>query len=351
MDTLLLRLVVLLGCLGWAHSLSCGSAGNWTIISSQSALAQYANCTQFLGSVSINGSDVSDLSPLHSLTSVQLAVEITNTKLFNLQGLSSLQSIGDKFFIHSNPSMAALDGLAVQVVTGGIFIYDLPVLKSISSLKFLNYINPNGSAQYPFGLSIYRNPALSSLDGLQNLKTIGNSFFLGDLPLISDFTGLPANITTVNFTLSSLSTVASFKAFPPLAAVPGTSGVAVTISSMSVSTLDGLVVPTISNLTISSNSQLTSIAALKSSTLNGPAVTITQNNYLCDYSGINTTALAIRGGIINIANNCGSSTVGSVLGPTPTGLLSLPSSGRSTVPGFFVALVASLTVYFATAHL
>ncbi len=104
------------------------------VISSQYELnnfeIQYVN-----GDLTISGTDIVDLSPLASLTSVKGALIISeNPLLTNLEGLNSLLEVGF-LSIDNNPNLVTIDGLNALIECGGMYIGEN---KSLETIKCFN---------------------------------------------------------------------------------------------------------------------------------------------------------------------------------------------------------------------
>src|SRR5690606_5725923 len=103
----------------------------------------YPNCTEVSGNLTIQGANITDLTPLSNLTSVGEYLFIySNSNLTNLDGLSNLTSVGGYLLIGSNSNLTNLDGLSNLTSVGGY-------------------------------LDIYNNLSLTNLDGLNNLTSVG----------------------------------------------------------------------------------------------------------------------------------------------------------------------------------
>ena len=76
--------------------------------------------TEIKGNLTIEGSDIYDLEPLLTLTSVDGDLSIyKNPALTNLDGLSNLTFVGGALGIEYNPSLTNLDGLSKITSVGG----------------------------------------------------------------------------------------------------------------------------------------------------------------------------------------------------------------------------------------
>lgn len=83
------------------------------------------------GSLTISGNDITDLSPLSSLTSIKGALIIQgNDKLKAIFGLNALIEIGF-LRIKDNPSLEVIDGFSALEKCGGMTIYDNGALGTI----------------------------------------------------------------------------------------------------------------------------------------------------------------------------------------------------------------------------
>src|SRR5690606_16612386 len=73
----------------------------------------YPNCTEVSGNLTIQGANITDLTPLSNLTSVGGFLRIySNSNLTNLDGLSNLTSVEGFLQILYNSSLTNLDGLS-----------------------------------------------------------------------------------------------------------------------------------------------------------------------------------------------------------------------------------------------
>ncbi|MEZ4934061.1 MAG: putative metal-binding motif-containing protein, partial [Saprospiraceae bacterium] len=127
---------------------------------SQAAVDAWPSCfTTISGNLTINGADITDLSPLSALTSVGVGLLIYNNgMLANLNGLSSLNSVGG-LIIQNNSTLANLNGLSALTSVGGIF-------------------------------DIYNNGTLSNLDGLSALTSVGGDLYIQSNSALTDCCGI-----------------------------------------------------------------------------------------------------------------------------------------------------------------
>jgi len=152
-------------------------------------------------------------------------------------------------------------------------------------------------------VSVYNNPKLASLNGLQNLKNVGALLEISNNPLLKDLTGLPQGVTARNITLKNNAILTDISALSTFKS--GDAGCALEITSnKALSNLNGMSgITKIGNLIIKSNGALSDVSALKSATIAGPIVEITNNGKLCEFSGVNTTASKVAGAKVEYA--CG----------------------------------------------
>src|SRR5690606_20292603 len=124
----------------------------------------YPNCTEVSGILTIQGANITDLTPLSNLTSVGGYFIIGSTSdLNNLDGFSNLTSVGRFLRIESNPNMTNLDGLSNLTSVGG-YSY----ISSNSSLTDLDGLsNLTSVGAY---LVIYSNYSLTDISGLENIN-------------------------------------------------------------------------------------------------------------------------------------------------------------------------------------
>ena len=102
-----LPLVVMLSTATTASAQVCDS-----LFLTTQAQVDAVSCTSVTGALAIYGSDITDLSPLSSVTSVGGALRIyLNPLLTNLDGLDAITSVGVELLILNNSVLTNLDGL------------------------------------------------------------------------------------------------------------------------------------------------------------------------------------------------------------------------------------------------
>ena len=124
----------------------------------------YPNCTEIEGAVTISGNNITNLNGLSVLTSIKNQLSIDSCiSLTSLTGLENLESI-EQIWILNNPSLLNLQGF------------------------------PNDSISFYF-LGIVNNDALTSLSGLEGVKTVFN-LFIGENDALVSLSGLE-NLTKI----------------------------------------------------------------------------------------------------------------------------------------------------------
>jgi len=154
------------------------------------------NYTRITGNIDIglpnNQSNISDLSPLSSLTSVGGDFNMGwLTSLPNLNGLQNLERIEGSQAVIQASIIVNLNGLtSLNYVANRFSIFG----SSIESLNGLSNLTTIGNLEI-------RNSKIENLNGLTNLISLEGIFLGGNINLIN-FSGL-SNITNLNFLTSS----------------------------------------------------------------------------------------------------------------------------------------------------
>ena len=94
-------------------------AGNKTLASQADVIAFGAIFTDITGNLTISGADITDLTPLSTLTSVGGNLKLLfNSKLKNLDGLSGITSVGSGVRVQGSPTLANTYDKTVLVPLG-----------------------------------------------------------------------------------------------------------------------------------------------------------------------------------------------------------------------------------------
>jgi hypothetical protein len=148
-------------------------------------LNAFSRATQITGELTINGSNVLNLSGLASLTRVTSDFTISNnTTLQNVSALSALTNVGGILSISNNAALTSLAGLsALTAVGGNLDIQSHPALTTVGMTALetiggrLYFYNNNNAAMTTLDftsldrvaqLYIYANQNLTNLDAIRN---------------------------------------------------------------------------------------------------------------------------------------------------------------------------------------
>lgn len=150
---------------------------------------EYPQCRKIMGDVFINGSDISSLSGLSSINTIDgsLIIRYAN-ELTNLSGLDSLRTINGEFYIFNNNSLQDLTGLEmIDSLPDNLSIKDNQILSDLSGLNNLKKIGTNlivknndslrsiqalSALNSVFAVKISDNYLLENLEGLENIDSI-----------------------------------------------------------------------------------------------------------------------------------------------------------------------------------
>jgi len=203
----------------------------------------------------IMGADITDLSPLSQLISVEAILEIKACPLLtNLTGLNNLTTVGndalDGFILRDLPALTNLSGLSsltkvtgeftirtcnaltdltglnnVDTANGSLIIRDNANLTTLSGLESLVHIGET--------LELVQNYALTSVAALSNVNTIvggpEGGIFMEANTVLTNLTGLGNNSTTIgsnldlllndNLSLCAVPSICNYLANPPVGAI------------------------------------------------------------------------------------------------------------------------------------
>ncbi|GAP42979.1 protein containing Por secretion system C-terminal sorting domain [Lentimicrobium saccharophilum] len=236
------------------------------------------------GYLVIAGNDaLSNLTGLESMTSVGGDLIICgNNALVSLSGLEGLTSIGGSLYIGSsscgNQSLVSLTGLeGLSNIGGDLVILQNYVLTSLTGLEGLTSIVGSLVIGNYFG----SNPSLSSLEGLDNVISVGGDLFIGYNYALTSLSGLD-NLITIGglLSISANDALTSLSALENLTSVGWTLSIYVNDALTSLTGLENIADSSINDLIISDNFSLSSCAVQS----------------ICDY-------LAAPNGTVTIENN------------------------------------------------
>lgn len=294
---------------------------NDVLITTQAQLdafaANFPGCNNLEVSLRIEGSDITDLSGLSQITSINGRLEIVdNVSLSTMNGLSTINFFGlnSELTIANNPLLTSLSNFTGSINTSdfsGILIQSNSNLTSLAGLSGLTSSN---------SLWIVNNDALTSLNGVENMSIEGTILGIQDNELLADISALSGNLgefrsiqITDNPQITSLAALQGINFIPTqtgtlnlslsgvFTSLNGLSSItntpdAIVIRTSSASNLDALsnIQGSVSNLLIQNTESLLNLEGLDGITNITTNLEISGNNDLESLDGIN--------GVIN-ANN------------------------------------------------
>ncbi|SRX55591.1 cadherin repeat domain-containing protein [Aequorivita sp. CIP111184] len=225
--------------------------------------------------------DITDLSPLHSIGIVNNSLQIkNNTVLTTTVGLNVNFILG-QIAIYTNPSLESIKGFENIISIPGIFISNNEVLTDVSGLSQITQI------EYNFQIILC--PALPDIDWLQNLTEIGNGISLigcnsirniNALSNLRNFTDAYGSIRIQNNT--SLENLDGLQYFSDDIAFLDI------IGNTALQNIQGLEnIGVFQELAINNNESLQSLDGLGAITAVNNGIEIRNNNSLTDLQGIN----------------------------------------------------------------
>ena len=153
----------------------------------------YPNCTELLGSLTIEASSITNLDSLSQITSIVENLTIQNNDfLTSLSGLNNLTYVGYSFSCNDNVLLTNFTGLENLTSVGG-------VLNAGNNSSLISFVGLNNLTSIEGPLSVYNNPTLTTLTGLNNLTSVGE-IIINENSTLEDITGL-SNLTRISSTL------------------------------------------------------------------------------------------------------------------------------------------------------
>ena len=297
--------------------------------------ASFPNCTEVPGSLIISGSDITDLSPLASLTSIGEALSIDdNAALTSLDGLTQVSSIGGDLWIGRNTTLTDIEGLSSLTSIGGNLTFkgntaltNLDGLNALSSLGSNLYLLDNSALIDVDGLislsaidgglvRIFDNAKLTNLDGLSSLTSVDGSLAIQNNASLTQVDGLSL-LSTVggNLILRNNASLTNLDGLSALSHIGGnlviSENTALTdISQMTtLSTIDG-------SFYLLDNAALTHIDGLGALSSIGERLEIFNNAALTDIDGL--SSLTSIGGLLEISHNSALTNIDGLVNIEPT---------------------------------
>ena len=254
-----------------------------------------------------NNANLTSLDGLEGLLNVKDLFITNNSNLTSLQGLTNLSTAND-LRISSCSSLTTLLGLESLTTTGNLYLSGNTVLENLNGLENLVTIKATGSINTASGLGIIGCPSLldftglsslsfvkrnviidesgiTSFNGLGNLDSVGNAFWVDDCPNLISMNGLD-DLTKIgqNFQIRRNNQLDDLSGFENLEEILGYFIIQDNDSLTNLNGLENLV--TVSNIQIESNENLTSLVGLNSATNFEGRFRIGTNNSLTSLVGL-----------------------------------------------------------------
>jgi len=286
----------LLVCAKGAFAQIC--TGNFTAFT-QAQVDALGSCVLITGDLIIFDSatvdPINNLTALAGLVSIGRDFYLENTFVTDLSPLSTLLNITRHIRIVNNDNLLNLDGLENLGMTSArdLIIQNNALLSDIDALA-LTAID-----SFTRNVSIRDNPALTSLDGLANIETIGNNFTVNNNDALADLTMPLLEYTAGSLNLQGNAILNSLD-FSSLAVIGNNLIIA---NNDGLVNLDGFPVLIIigNNLTIQQNDVLVDISSLAFLAAITGSLTIINNNALPSLDGLQN--IGIISGNLTITDN------------------------------------------------
>jgi predicted GH43/DUF377 family glycosyl hydrolase len=158
----------------------------------------YPGCTEIEGDVTIYGGEIYNLNGLSSIQSVGGTLQIgTNdsgcVSLTSLSGLENLEFIGENLGIGLNNRLKNLEGLSeLSIIEGKLILSQNDSLQNLVGLEKLSTVSD---------ISIFSSDQLSSLNGLEGISTIPGHLSITGADTLNDLSALN-NLTSIGGSLS-----------------------------------------------------------------------------------------------------------------------------------------------------
>lgn len=179
----------------------------------------YPGCTKIEGNVLIMGENITDLSGINVINTIDSNLLIWDCiRLKNLSGLENLDTIHNRLSIHANDSLKDLEGLnGLKFIGEDLWIF---THYELSSLNGLNQLDSIGG-----GLHIALNDSLTNLNALSGLTKINGMLDFNMNYILADLSGLdnilPSSITDLTIKYNPLLTFCEVQSICDYLASPG----------------------------------------------------------------------------------------------------------------------------------
>jgi hypothetical protein len=231
-----------------------------------------------IGSLNINLTDVVDLSPLASISTVNGDISIRNTICTNFIGLENINITNEyaKLTIENNDELLNLNGLNSISQVHEVYIADNDALLNLNGLSSLNSVT-----NY---LWIVFNPNLNSISGIQNLNSVSNTLDISNNDSLSTLGGLE-NITSVGqLSIIDNDILETLNGLNNLSSCTSSLNIADNDSLQNLSHLTGLTYS--ASLRITDNPLLNNLTGLENLTNVNHTLEIARNSGLTELNGI-----------------------------------------------------------------
>jgi len=274
--------------MAWGSKVFATTTGNvyCTTQAQVDALGQVDTITGYLY---LNGAGILNTDSLHKVKKVYQYVTIVNTALTNVDGLSSLDSVGRYLDFNQNYSLLNFNGLSsLKHVNEYFRSYRSRGLTSTSGLNNLSYVG--GYVQ------IFDNRLLPNLDGLLGLDTIRGNLSIQNNNVLVNLDGL-GNVKKIEggLTLSSNAALTNLNGLRNVTKIEGGLALTSNTSLLNVNGLSNLTGTLDGNLNFQTNNALTNIDSLSGLDSIAGQVYFYQNTALINVDGLkNVTGITNR---------------------------------------------------------
>ena len=192
---------------------------------SQAEVDAFESCPFYDGSITIRGTDITDLSALDDLEEITGDLKIEyNSGLIILEGFNNLIRVGGELSILYNGQMTTINAFAnlesvdeALTIVRNDHLYDMQFLSDSFTIGLLNFIQNYQITNLDgfYGLRGYNtmyidnNSALENIDGLSNIPAIGGSIRLTSNSSLQNLNGIShlvsmQSLALVNTTFTSI---------------------------------------------------------------------------------------------------------------------------------------------------
>lgn len=208
--------IILCVCVYSTNAQSCFPNG--ITFNTQSELNQFIidnpNCSE-IGSITVTGEDIVDLSPLNNIEKINGDFTIINNpSLLSISNFSNLAFLDGDLFIAENNALVTLGGFNSLIQLDGFLVGNNEALVSIVGFDNVSVLNVE--------LNIGSNPSLAFLNCLNNLLQVKGQFLMRFLPSLLHLGGFNSLTSIEGRMFLMLSELIQVTAFSSLTNVGGT---------------------------------------------------------------------------------------------------------------------------------